>query len=260
MKLVDCQTEQLNLWSSAPSTVEGCSTLLSKVKFKTNSAESKLGEYFLELAGLVNLSHLSNGVEVRYRSAKQNKQGHFSTMAHNPRPRRPTIYVGETDQEVHAKVDRYKKAVKRYKNALPDVLSQPEILVIGNPASTALSLRMSVYHEVGHALDWNEGQDKLWEGYYSTGRKPDEHSRRFIRQARRMPSLEAALAGYTRSQRRYFASSIEIWARAFSQWAGYQACTPLPAERYEHQFTVDEIVVLAPLIEACLENKGLLQK
>ena len=195
---------------------------------------------------------------VRLSSAKnQSKGGHFSAGARGPKPRRAK---GESYSSYFDRVREWTKQEVK-----------PEILVARRLGKDIGEEMNSFAHEVGHRLDL-EGDDfftrKAW-GRFKRGEGTlSDAEQAVVNLIEEVKKTESFLRYYGRTtQKQYFASPHEIWARSFSQWTAnltnnakmIDAVDDL-AKTLGYQYTKEEWDTIGPLVTEVLKKRGLLKQ
>jgi len=194
---------------------------------------------------------------VRLSSAKnQSKGGHFTAGTRGPKPRRGK---GESYSSYFDRLREWSKQEVK-----------PEILVARRIGKGIGEEMNSFAHEVGHRLDL-DGDDffttRAWTRF-KRGQGPlSDAEQAVIDLIEEVKKTDSFIRYYTRTtQKQYFASPQEIWARSFSQWtANFTKNTQMIdavddlAQTVGYQFTKEEWDVIGPLVTRVLERRGVLK-
>lgn len=180
------------------------------------------------------------------------KGGHFTPGAKRmAKPRRPTrARYGSPEWEA------YMDKVRAY-NADP---LTPEILILDRGDGTGLN---SLLHEFGHRMDFTpNSQGPTYHGQFWT-----EGTSTAAAQFRLAVAPTKAIQGareafrYDTSFLRYFLSTREVWARAYSQWAANQlggpwreALVAMQTRNPHYQWSDDDFVEVGKAVEAVLRE------
>jgi len=194
---------------------------------------------------------------VRLSSAKnQSKGGHFTAGTRGPKPRRGK---GESYSSYFDRVREWTKQEVK-----------PEILVARRIGKGIGEEMNSFAHEVGHRLDL-DGDDffttRAWTRFKRGQGTLSDAEQAVVDLIEEVKKTDSFIRYYTRTtQKQYFASPQEIWARSFSQWTAnftnnrqmIDAVDDL-ATSLGYQFTKEEWDVIGPLVTRVLERRGVLK-
>lgn len=196
------------------------------------------------------------------------KGGHFATATRGAKPKRTS---GMTFEQWKAKVDEY--------NAR-EITSEIRV------NDFDIDRQMSDFtHELGHATDWDGGNFLSRRAWTSTevqalhskyradwldhiDEVQDELTRLYLelaRSARDAESLKKYVKVLNVSERQYFFSIEEVWARSYAQWVSQVSGDirlTSAMDVYKEagfQFSDDDFARIGPIIERVLRLRGLMK-
>jgi SPP1 gp7 family putative phage head morphogenesis protein len=185
----------------------------------------------------------------------QSKGGHFNPGTRGPKPRR-------------AKGESYSNYYDRVK-AWSNQEVTPEIFVVARGWEGVGGEMTSFAHELGHRID-RVGNDyftrRAWTKFKS-GETLTENEQAVIDLIEEVKKAETFQRYYARTtQKQYFASPHEIWARSYAQWVGELSqnkkmldAIAFKAQNTGYQFTKEEWETIGPLVTRIMERRGLMK-
>jgi SPP1 gp7 family putative phage head morphogenesis protein len=187
----------------------------------------------------------------------QGKGGHFSPGTRGPKPRRGK---GESYSD-------YFDRVRAWSKNEPN----PEILVAAREWEGIGGEMNSFAHELGHRIDL-DGDDyftrRAWTKF-KKGQTLTESEQAVVDLIEEVKKTETFLRYYNRvdpSQKVYFGSPHEIWARSYNQWVGNLSqntemldAVEFLAQKVGYQFTKEEWETIGPLVTRIMERRGLMK-
>lgn len=190
--------------------------------------------------------------KVRLGGKSQFKGGHFRYG--QPKISKPRRVRGQSldDYLVRLRAYNAEKLARRSE-------FETEILILDRGDTTGL---LSFLHEFGHRLDFERGLGfKTRNATASATAIVD-----FLNAARLSPTIANATRNYAdQAFVRYFRDPIEVWARAYSQWAALKLGGPelaalraAQAAHANYQWSDSEFDTLSPLVEGVLRSWGMI--